>query len=64
MTFEREIRYIVIKRKHLTEMQERTLMAWLDTNDIPTIESAVVEADWPENQIVWDMIEKRVAQPS
>ena len=56
-TFQREERYIVIKRKHLTD--EDSLRNFLAQNKIPTIESVVIESDWPEYEVVWSMIEER-----
>ncbi|ODU36613.1 MAG: hypothetical protein ABS88_00030 [Sphingopyxis sp. SCN 67-31] len=58
---EREERYIVIKRKHLEEEQERGLRMMLGLNGIKLIDAVVVEADWPEYEPVWKMIEDRVA---
>ena len=58
--FKREWRYIVVKRKHITAEQEIQLMALINSFNLPDIEAAVVESDWPEYEIVWDMIEKRV----
>lgn len=57
---QREIRYIVIKRKHLTDGHERHLLGYLADIGVDTIESVVVEHDWPEYEAVWDMIEARV----
>ena len=56
-TFQREERYIVIKRKHLTD--EDSLRNFLAQNKIPTIESVVIESDWPEYEVVWSMTEER-----
>ncbi len=58
--FEREERYIVVKRKHLTAIQETALRAHLARLEVETIESAVIESDWPEYEPVWQMIEARV----
>lgn len=58
--FEREDRYIVIKRKHLNATQTAALaegMGWLN---IGAVECVVVEKDWPEYESVWRMIEDRV----
>lgn len=60
-SFEREERYIVIKRKHLTAIQETSLRAHMARLAIGTIECVVVESDWPEYETVWRMIEDRVA---
>jgi hypothetical protein len=53
--FQREDRYIVIKRKHLTPEQER------DAGALPSVSAVVVETDWPEYEAVWAMIQARVA---
>ncbi|GEM_PF-1955111 len=58
--FEREERYIVIKRKHLDERDEETLREFLTDREIPIATCAVVESDWPEYETVWRMIEDRV----
>ena len=58
--FQREERYIVIKRKNLTPVQEQALRAHMARLDIDTIESVVVEHDWPEYETVWRLIEDRV----
>ena len=59
--FQREDRYIVVKLKKLTHMQEKHLRACLHSEDIQTIESVVVESDWPEYHLVWAMLEHRMA---
>lgn len=58
--FQREERYIVIKRKHLSKAKEEALRTYLFEDNISTIECVVVESDWPENETVWRMIEDRV----
>ncbi len=58
--FQREERYIVIKRKHLTALQERALRAHMNRLGIGTVECVVVESDWPEYETVWRMIEDRM----
>ena len=58
--FEREERYIVIKRKYLSEQQERDLREGMRLRGIGTVECVVVESDWPEYETVWKMIEDRV----
>lgn len=58
--FVREERFIVIKRKHLTEVQEKGLRDHMARLGIDTVESVVVESDWPEYETVWRMIEDRV----
>lgn len=58
MSFERENRYIVIKRKHLDRIKENAIRQFLHENNIPSIESVVVESDWPEFEKVWNMIEE------
>ncbi|MGH8328957.1 MAG: hypothetical protein ACRER3_01365 [Pseudomonas fluorescens] len=59
--FEREDRYIVVKLKKLTHMQDKHLRACLFGEGIETVESVVVEHDWPEYNLVWAMIEHRMA---
>lgn len=55
--FKREERYIVIKRKHLDQLGEHFIRRILAEHDIPTIECAVVEADWPNYEHVWRTIQ-------
>lgn len=70
--FVREDRYIVIKRDHLrcyhddnlNEAREQNLRAFLEEREIDTIDCVVVEADWPEYEPVWAMIEDRVTNPT
>lgn len=66
--FEREERYIVIKRKHLAPYVEDDIRELLSDHGVETIECVVVESDWPEHEIVWGMIEARMTgrpmQPS
>ncbi len=59
MTFKREERYIVVKLKDLTPMQEQDLRALLAWKKIPTRESLVIEPDWPEYEETWASIEGR-----
>ena len=59
--FKREERYIVIKRKNLSDKEEFAIRALLEGLDVGTVECVVVESDWPENETVWKMIEARVA---
>ncbi len=72
MTFKREERYIVLKRTDVNKYVPPWLARMLD--DIayiiyegrlkdgrsPELNSAVVEADWPEYEPVWAMIQRRV----
>ena len=58
--FKREVRYTVIKHSQLTESQMQYLKGCIFGEGIPTVEAVVVEADWPEYQPVWKMIEDRV----
>lgn len=59
--FEREERYIVIKRSHISEEDdEQALRDFLQDYQIQTVECVVVESDWPEYETVWQMIEDRV----
>ena len=58
--FQREERYIVIKRKHLAPLYEKAIRDFLKARDIPIVECAVIESDWPEYETVWKMIKDRV----
>lgn len=57
MTFEREIRYYVFKRKHLSEEQETALLELIDKFNLPLTKSAVVESDWDIYEDVWCWVE-------
>lgn len=59
--FEREERYIVIKRKHLDPIVERLLRDEMRDLGVSTVGCVVVESDWPEYETVWRMIEDRVS---
>lgn len=54
----REDRYIVIKRSDLTE----TELDHLTLLEFPQRAAVVVEADWPEYEAVWRMIETRASK--
>lgn len=56
--FKREERYIVIKRKHLSPLNEARIRETLATCGAPTIGCVVVEADWPNYEHVWDTVEQ------
>lgn len=59
--FQRENRYIVIKRSHASEDALSRLEGTMDNNGVTEVEDAlVVESDWPEYETVWQMIEARV----
>lgn len=60
----RENRYIVIKKSHLTAQQLSKLKSYLHLAGIGTVASVVVEADWPEYETVWGMIADRVMAPT
>ena len=67
--FEREERYIVIKRKDLQKVPVNYRKHLVDPmlsllNHLPRRECVVVESDWPEYQLVWAMIEHRMAGKS
>lgn len=51
-----EARYIVIKLKHLDELEKSDLRNYIDIMGIPTVDCVVVEADWPEYQPTVDAI--------
>lgn len=57
-SFAREERYIVIKLKRLGGARE-PLLHYLEHLNIDPVECVVVEADWPEYETVWQMIEAR-----
>ncbi len=57
--FEREERYIVIKRKRLTPDDERAIRQATPYDAL--VDCVVVERDWPEYEPVWAMIKQRVA---
>jgi hypothetical protein len=63
--FQREDRYLVLKRKDLEKLDHRMqgqLNEWLDraTIELPQRKYVVVESDWPEYETVFKMIEDRV----
>lgn len=58
--FKREHRYWVFKRKHLSvreDDQMQSLAIQLGQEKCP--DCVVVEEDWPECEIVWDLIKAR-----
>lgn len=71
--FEREDRYLVIKRSDLEEVQDGFTQDAIDTfNEIcqavmisrdergkPILNCVVVESDWPEYEPTWKAIEER-----
>lgn len=64
--FERENRYIVLKRNQLPYLPEQLqvrLKPALEeaAQTLPKLECVVVESGWPEYEAVWRMIEARVA---
>ena len=59
-TFDREDRYVVIKKKHLSDQTMDLLYNALDNLGLKTTECVVVEKDWLEYAPVWSMIEDRV----
>jgi hypothetical protein len=63
--FERENRYIVLKRKHLvnlpSSLQHRLKPALDEAAQLmPKFECVIIESDWPEYEPAWQMIERRV----
>lgn len=56
--FEREERYIVIKRKYLDDASESALRGVISGLDLRTEECVVVESDWPNYEHVWTTIEQ------
>jgi len=73
-SFEREDRYLVLKRSDIQELNfnwqtvlERVAdeigairMERGKKETVPGIQCVVVEKDWPEYEQVWEMIKKRV----
>ncbi len=64
--FKREDRYIIIKRSDLKKVPVAYRSALVDPmfsllSHLPRREFVVVEHDWPEYQLVWAMIEHRMA---
>lgn len=59
--FKREERYTVIKHSQLTDTQLKYLNHCIHGEGIPTVKAVVVEADWPQYEPVWKMIEDGVA---
>lgn len=59
--FQREDRYIVVKRKDLDVHMAEGLEAYLYHQGIPRRECVVVEPDWPNYEHVWDTV-RQVAQ--
>lgn len=59
--FAREDRYIVVKVSDLEAVGQRNAMQdWLRNYGVRTRSCVVVEADWPEYEPVWQMIEARM----
>ena len=60
MTFKREHRYYVVKRKHLTQEQDEFLSRYLaacsQCEPKLNIECVVVESDWPIYESTWNSI--------
>lgn len=62
MTFEREDRYIVIKKSDLRFAESRLLQSLIEQCKIKTRQGLVIESDWPEYELAWKMIEDRVSK--
>lgn len=69
--FQRENRYIVFKVKDVEELPKTDKVALMLACDgiksvrkargkTPSLECLVIESDWPEYEIVWQMIEDRM----
>lgn len=56
--FKREERYIVIKLKHLDDVEIHNLRSYLENGVIDTAECVVVEKSFPIYEQVWEMIEE------
>lgn len=64
-SFNRENRYIVLKRKHLANLPSSLQLRLKPALDeaaqlVPTFECLVIENDWPEYEPAWQMIEQRM----
>ena len=55
-----ESRYVVIKTAYLTASQREALRALVWEQGILTVESVVIESDWPEYTPVCDMLFGRI----
>ncbi|RON52891.1 hypothetical protein BK666_01970 [Pseudomonas frederiksbergensis] len=65
-TFQREDRYIVIKRNDLKKVPVSYRSSLVEPmfsllSHLPRRECLVIESDWPEYERYWQMIERRVA---
>jgi len=60
MAFTLENRYVVFKLSKLSEAQHRALVDVSRNENIVTVDGLVIEKDWPEYEVVRDMIEHRV----
>ncbi len=58
--FRLESRYTVIKTSYLTYDQREALRALIWEQGIYTVDSVVIEADWPEYTPVCDMLFGRI----
>lgn len=58
--FKREGRYIVVKPDCEDSIRTERLRNYIDEMCFNTPDCVVVEADWPEYELVWRMIERRV----
>lgn len=62
--FKREGRYIVVKPDCEDSLRTERLRNYIDEMCFHTPDCVVVEADWPEYEPVWRMIERRVTGAS
>lgn len=58
--FVREGRYIVVRPDHEDDLRTERLRNYIEEMCFHTPDCVVVEADWPEYEKVWGMIEARV----
>lgn len=58
--FKHEARYIVVKPDCEDSLRTERLKSYIDEMCFKTPDCVVVEADWPEYEPVWRMIESRV----
>lgn len=62
-SFEREERYIVVKRKNLSRGTEADLLDFLARRGLSRTDAVVVERGWPEYEPVRRMLEQRFTNP-
>ncbi|MCE8025831.1 hypothetical protein [Billgrantia aerodenitrificans] len=56
--FQREHRYWVVKRKHLTPELDEELRLWLEQIGHPPMECVCVESGWPIYEETWENVQR------